>query len=757
VDKDLNNVKTKGELVISSISVSDKASGLRKGDVKVLFGHDLEVNLAEELLTINNMKFGLQDILIEMIGSVKNFKTTPPSVDLKISSNQIKMASVLKEVPASLSPEIPKLSAKGYAELKATVVGVVDTAAPPKVNATVTLNQMAFGHKDLPAGINDLNGEILATENSLEIKNFGFKLDQHPVSVAMLVTDLLDVPDLKNLAVDCKLELEPLMKLADKFVGLPEGFALSGLIESKIRAQGKLNPENPMGIKAEGNVDLKNISLESKELPDKLLVNGALSINNDKMDEKLKVQIGESDVSVNVKVQNYLAMAMPELAKGKTTKVKVDVVSGMLDLDKILPTPSGEEEKKEEEETEPLTAYPSLPPVEVDMTVRLNKTKLLDLEMTNYNQITSIRNNVVTSSLVGSLYTGSFSNKLSVDLNDTTDAKIDMNLDVTRVEANDFISRLNDKLPAKNEISESLAQTDNTVYGKFTMNMDVTTHGLPQDFANNLVGRIKVKIHDGKLVDVKMVDRLNNGIDQIQDKVKIAKKISLGDLSFSKFEATLEARDGKLLVKHCDVSKSPVGSLDLTGAIGFDTKLDLTLENHMSSTLSRPILGAQKKLQGAASGAASKLGGAAGTAAGAVAGSFAAVPEDKQGRAIAYYTMKGTVTDPKIGVDFKRMASEASGGAKQAAKDLLDKKKEELKAKAKAELDKQKANVLKKKKELEDAGKAKLDAEKAKLEAKKKAAEEKKKAAEAEAAKKKEEAKKKTKDEAKKKLKKIGF
>ncbi|MFC1584908.1 AsmA family protein [Fibrobacterota bacterium] len=760
VDKNLEDVKTRGELVVSSISVSDKKSGLRKGGVRISFGHDLEVNLPKQVLTINGMKLGLQDILIEVMGSVKDFMTPSPGVDIKIASNEIKMASILKEVPAGLSPDIPKLTAKGFAKLTASVIGVVDTASLPRVNAELSLNGMGFGHGDLPAGINDMNGFIHVTENSVEIKDFGFKLDQHPVNVAMLVTDLLEVPDLKNLAIDSRLDLGPLMALADKFAGLPEGFALSGQIASKIKARGKLDPQNPMGIRAQGNVSIKNISLAAAELPEKLLVNGEVNINNDKVDETLQVKIGNSDVSVKVNVQNYLAMALPELAKGKTTQIKVDVVSKMLDLDQLLPETSGEKEEEVVEETEPLESFPSLPPIDLTLNVRLNQTKLMDLEMTNYTQLTTIQNSIVSSNLVGHMYTGSFSNKISVDLQDTVNAKIAMMLKVNGVEANDFISRLNDKLPGDNDITKSLAGTDSTIYGKFSMDMDVQTNGLPQNFADNLTGLIYVKIHDGKLIGVRMAQGLNDAIGSIQEKVKMGKKIDLGTFTFSKLDATFEAKDGKLIVKHCELDDSPAGSLNLTGNVGFDTKLDLLLENHLAPILSKPILSAQKKLQGAASGVASKVPGV-GDAAKAVAGSVALIPEDKSGRAIAYYAMTGTVGDPKYSVDFKRMQQEASGSAKEEAKEALKAAADAKLKEAKAKLDAEKKKLMDAAKQKEAEARAKIEAEKQKLEAKKKELEAKKKAAEEkakqEAEKKKAETKEKAQDEAKKKLKKLGF
>ncbi|MBF0432082.1 MAG: AsmA family protein [Fibrobacteria bacterium] len=756
VDKNLENVKTKGELVVSSISVSDKASGVRKGNIKISLAHDIGVNLKEQLITIKGVKFGVQDILIELMGKVNQFMTPTPGLDLKLASNEIKMASLLKEVPAGLSPDIPKLRATGFAKLNAAVAGVLDTAGLPSVKASLSLHEMGFGHTDLPAGINSLNGLINITENSVEIKDFGFLLDKHPVKIAVMITDLLKIPVLQKLEIDSRLDLGPLMALAEKFTGLPEGFSLSGQIQSNISASGKLDPQNPMGIKASGTIKMKDVNLATAELPDKVQLNGLVKLNNDKIEETLNVKIGNSDVAVSAKITDYLAMALPELAGDKTTKVRVDVNSGMLDLDQLLPGGSAEEEVVEEE-AEPLTAFPALPKIDVVLNINLAKTQLMGLAMTDYKQTTNIKNGIVTSELGGKLYTGGFSQSLTVNLQDTTDAKIGMKLNINSVEANDFISRINDRLPGTNKITKALVGSDNTIYGKFSMNMDVNTNGLPQSFTDNLTGRITVAIHDGKLVGVKMVEGLNGVITEIQKKVKVGKPLNLGTFTFNKLDAVLEAKDGELIVKHCSINKSPAGLLDLTGSVGFDTKLNLSLENHMSPTLSKPILSGQQAAQGAVKKATGKLGAIASTA----AGSMAIVPSDNNGRAIAYYAMTGTVTDPSFSVDYKRMGSEASGNAKESAeaalKEAARKKMEEAKAKLNAEKKKAMTAINNKKAEAQaklDAEKKKLDAEKKKLEAKKKEAEAK---AKAEADKKKDQASSKAKKKGKKALKNLKF
>ncbi len=697
-----DRIKTAGELTISSISVSDQKTGLRKGGVRITFVHDLEVDLAAQTVTLNGIKLGIQDILIQFMGTVKDFQTVAPSIDLKISSNEIKMASLLKEVPPGLSPDVPKLRAQGFATLTASVIGTLDTGGLPQLKADLTLHGLGFGHADLPAEITQMNGLIQLTENSLEIKDFGFMLGENPVSVAMLITNLFKVPDLKWLNVDSKLDLGKLMALAGKFTKLPEGFSLKGFVESKIQASGLLDPKNPMGLKATGSVKLKDIVLVSKPFTEKLQVSGDMNLSNEKINQKLAVKLGNSDMNMVVNITDYLAMVLPKLAQGKKTRVNVDVTSSMIDLDQLLAGFGGGEKKKPEKQekpekaekpSEPLTAYPKLPDVEVNLNMKLKKTKLLDLEMTDYLQAASVKDGIVKSSLGGKLYSGNFSQKMDVDLRNTANAKVGMVLNVNGVEANDFISHINHKLPGvRNALVKKLLETDNTVYGKYSMNMDVKTSGLPDDFANNLVGNIYVEIHDGKLMGVKMLEGLTKGIEAIQDKVKTGKRINLGDFTFKKFDITMEARDGQLIIKDCHIDESPAGSLSVLGTVGFDTTLNLTLENHLSKQLGDPILGAQKKVQGTVSKLVGKIGEAVG-------GMISIVPVDKNGNAVAYYAIGGTLTDPSFSVDFKRMRQVASGDAKDKVQVEKESFKPETEATVKTQTEKIKQETTNKTKD----------------------------------------------------------
>ncbi len=724
LDQRLEDVKTRGKLEIAQISVSDSASGLRKGDIRISLRHDIHLNLPGERVQIKSLELAFQDIRATVKGEATHFMTNPPAVDLSVSAPGIKLASVLKEVPASLSPDIPKLSVKGVADLEAQIKGVLDSGSIPDVTAKFSIRDGGVSHRDLPAGLENMNMDLNVEGDSVRLDKFAFTMGGNPVSMDALLSGWHQpVPLLKAFNLDAVLDLGKLVPLLEKLALADKSLKAEGLIQAKLAAAGPLDPKAPQNLKANGTVELKGVAAEGKPLPAPVKLTGQVKVDNDQIGEALSVHIGQSDLNVNGTVANYLAMIMPKMAKGQTTKAKLAITSEFLNLDELLPGGP----KQEEKPAPPMTAYPKLPNLDAEVDLKLAKTQLMNLAMTGFSSHTNLADGIATTAMKGTLYSGGFTSNIRADLKDTSDAKVAIKLDVNHVEANDFISRLNDRLPANNRLMKSLARADSVIFGKLTLNMDVATHGLPQAMSDNLTGKIAFALTDGKLVESGFVKGLSDALS------KYSKSLAFHDLAFSSFKSDLEASNGKLLVKDANISESIVGAVLAAGAIGFDNTLNLNLESHLPPGASGALAGAS----GALSSELSKLPGAS-----ALAGA-SLVPMDKAGRAIVYFLVGGTLAKPTFAVDSKRMVSEASGGAKNALNDALQKKKDELKAQANAE-----------KTKLEGQAKAKADSAKAQVQA---AADAEKKKAAAAAEEQKKKATDQAKQQGKKVLKGIGF
>jgi hypothetical protein len=705
LDKTLENIKTSTALTLSEISLEDAGLGARKGGISVFLNTDINANLRVQHINIQNFATGMQAVNIKLNGTVDRFLEDIKVVDLKIESNQIDLAALLKEVPAEINPEIPKISASGTASFNAAVKGTIVPEKIPPVNGNLVLSNIAVNHKDLPAGVSSLTGNIAFTENSVSIKPLTFSLAGQPTNVLLEASNLLaPQPMLNNLSADIKLDLGALFALANKIISIPTISSLAGRIDANLGAKGVLDPAHPERLSVNGGANLQNLVVKTPLIPDAVSVNGAVKFSNTEISVEPAVRIGSSDVKVKAVVKDYLAMVMPRLAAGKKTNINVDVNSSNLDLDRLFPPSDATKPPKEDEA--PMEIYPELPDVVANVNVNLAKTVFMHLTLSDFNLGVNFANNKANVTGKGRLYTGGFDTKVAVDLSNRKSANVKFALNVDKVEANDFISNGRKNISGDSELAKQIHNLDNTIFGKFSMKLDVNTRGLPQNFVDNLSGPISVQVANGSLKGSKILGGIGEGLSKFEiagKKVLTSPVNNKGDMSFDDLKAGFEAKNGQLVVKDFNINAKSLGLLAFTGAVGFNGDLKLNMQNTLSSSISSSLNNLTK------------------------ASPVSLYKKDPSGNALLFFNIGGSLTDPKVTLDASKNSNPVSD-----LKDMASAKLNEAKDKATAKLNEEKAKLeaqaLAKKKEAEDKVKAEADKIKAEAEAKKKEAEAKAKA-----------------------------
>jgi len=731
LNKTLEDIKTSTALTLKEISMEDDGLGVRKGGISVFLNTDINANLRAQHVNIQKFSAGLQSIHINASGTVSRFLEETMVADLKVESNQIDLAELVKEIPEGINPEIPKVKASGNASFNAAVKGAIVPEKIPPVSGNLVLSNIAIGHSELPAGIQSLTGNIAFTENTVSIKPLSFMLAGQPTNVLVEASDLLSAkPMLNNFSVNTRLDLGALYALASKLVTIQELSNLDGRIEANVSAKGVLDPARPENISVNGSATMQNIVAKTPLIPDAIAVNGAVKFSNTEISAEPAVQIGKSDVKVKAVVKDYLAMVMPRLAAGKKTNVDVDVFSSNLELDRLMP-PSNP--KAPVEESPPMEIYPELPDVVANVNINLANTVFRHLTLSNFKMDIKFANSQANVKADGRLYTGGFNTNVAVDLSNRKSANVKFALNVDKVEANDFITNGSKNITGDSEIAKQLRDLDNTVFGKFSMKINVSTKGLPQNFIDNLNGPISVQIANGSLKGSKILGSVGSSLSNfeiagqnvLRGKIPVSDK---GDMSFDDLNAELEAKEGQLLVKDFKINAKALGQFAFGGGIGFDGALNLKMQNTMSSSISSSM----NSLTGRSPVALYK--------------------KDSKGNALLFFNIGGSFADPKVTLDASQMADPV-GDLKNLAAEKLNEAKAQATAKLNEAKDKAAAKLNEEKAKLEAEAKAKADKLKAEADKLKAEAEAQKKKLEAEAAAKKKEAEDKAKKEAENKAK----
>ncbi len=720
-NKDLSEITTKGLLTLAEISVSDQASGLRKGNISVSVAHDIKANLRSGEVSINGIDINALGMPFTLKGNVKNVLDSLLNFDLSFESAEISMENVLKEVPHEINPEIAKLAAEGAFKLAVYAKG---TPAKPEVNGSLDLQKLGFSHTASPAKIESLNGKILFSPDSVQIPSLSLLVGKNPINVEVALNHLMSNPYLQKLMVNGSVELDNILPLADAMGLLPDSLEAHGEITFDLKGSGPMDPANPTALNISGGSNMKLTQIKVFGVAPRIDVQGQSTFNKNQLTSAVKAQLGKSDFGTKIVVRDFLAMVLPKQYKGIKTRVDLEVRSQNLNLDELMPPANAEEPEAASELPE---EFPVLPPVDVYVDVQLGKTLFKHLTLSDFTLKSKVVDSKVSSQMSAKLYEGQIEQSLSSDFSDPRNAQIQFDLSTTKVQFNDLFVNGRKNLVGESTLYRTLPKLDNTIFGKSDLVMTFATHGTPRTVSQNLSGTLQSSVYQGKIAETSLIKGYNSAISAFSS------SLQMKDLSFDQFDAEIDVADGKFIVKHVDLKETPVGFLDLKGTIAFEGGLDLQLENHLPQ-------GASKKILGTQSSATSALADATGLGA---LKNVSALPTTDKGEVKVYYFITGTMADPKYGLDAKRMESEGSAGAK----DALAAEKARLEAEAKAKLDAEKKKV-------EDRIAAEKAKAKAKLDAEKKKATEKAKAA---AQKQTDKAKGKAKDEAKKALKKFGF
>lgn len=654
VDPAMQNVLTKGLLEIKRMTVSGKGIPVRKSGMYFLLRHNLHVDLKAGSLKISDLTVGLQRILLTTKGVVNGFDKPVRHVDLSIQSNKWTLQDLYREVPPAMFPQARKMSVKGSAQLGVSIKGKLDAKRPnqlPSISGTFKINEAYIKYADLPKAISNLNADIAFTTNSLDVKKLTLNVGENPISV------LLKVADFKKPTVDAKINANLDLATLKDAMKLPPGVTVRGRVKADITAKGKIEPKNPEAIAVQGQIDFANIVATTPAVKKPVQVNGTFKFSNQEITlDELTTTIGQSSFTMDMKIRDYLSLALPKKVKAATTRITYSMNSPLLDIDEMLGSqkggskPSSGASAKSSDKAggssssgdEPIQV-PKLPDVTFDGKIRVDKLMYAGMPITKGAIDLSYQKGVINFNLQAGLYSGKIQEKFVVDISNSRQLRVHNRFSCLNMEANDFISNLNDVPKNDGKLMSSLKSMDNTIYGKLNLQSDIKTHGnTSNQFKNNTSGTIVAQLRSGQIKNATILGELTSPLP------KIIKPFipNLTDFRLSKLMLlNMEIKQGKIHVTNLAI---PLRQLDLKGygTIGLDNTMDMKMDITLSAFVSRKITQQQKRLRQAAGGLLGKIGGGqvgkmAQGALGSALDRVQLIPTNKQGRVVPIIGAKG--------------------------------------------------------------------------------------------------------------------
>ena len=541
-------------------------------------------------------------------------------MDIKLNSNEIGFKEILSLIPAIYTEDFDGLKTDGQATLAAYAKGsLIGDSIIPEFNVDLNIKDAMFQYPSLPAGVNKINvvanvanpgGAIDLT--IVKVAPISFVMANNPFAVyATLATPVSDL----QFDVTAKGVLD-LGKVKDIYP--LEDMTLNGVLDADMKVNGRMSSiekEQYDKISASGNLRLKGMTLDMADMPKIDIKSSRFSFTPRYLQlDETTVMIGENDLTLNSKFENYIGYAL----KGTTLKGSLNIKSNYLNLNDFMTTDTTQVAEAETETTNNDV---------VDDAVAIRIPKNLDLAM-NADFKELLFDKMAFRNVKGNLI--------------LKDSKVDMkNLSLETmggdIVVNGFYNAPEDVQP---EFSAALSLNE-IVFAQAYKELDMVQKlapvfsGLTGTFSGNM--NINTKLDESmsplipSMVGSGMLSTKDislDGVTVIQNVADILQKPSLKNTRVKDLKLEFAIKDGRVTTKPFDIKLGDY-KMNISGTTGLDQTIDYRGKITIPESL----------------GKVSKLG-------------------------TVDMTIGGTFTSPKVGIDLEALAKNA---AKEAAKDAVGK------------------------------------------------------------------------------------
>lgn len=336
-DMSADNTLLNIETVIHSLTY--KMSGIPfLNQARIEADMNIEADLKNNKFTLQENKLALNAIQTTIDGWLALATDNSMNMDLKLNTSDINFKEILSLIPAIYTKDFEELKADGTVSLKAFAKGEMKgDSILPQFEANLQVKDGAFQYPTLPAGVKQI-------QVAADVKNPGGNTDLTEINVSQFIFNILGnqfgaTAQIKTPISDpdFRFSANGILDLGQiKNVYPLEEMSLNGVITADMNLSGKLSyldKEMYDKFAASGNINLKEMLLKMKEMPDVSIKQSTFTFSPQYLNlSQTTVFIGENDITADCRFENYMAFAL----KGKTLKGKVNVQSNHFNLNDFM-------------------------------------------------------------------------------------------------------------------------------------------------------------------------------------------------------------------------------------------------------------------------------------------------------------------------------------------------------------------------------------------------------------------------------------
>ncbi|MBK5283991.1 MAG: membrane assembly protein AsmA, partial [Bacteroidia bacterium] len=678
---------TQDLFTLSTKTISEKTSVTYGGvnylsNAKADIDADLDMDMKNMKFTFKDNKVRINELELAFSGWLAMSAQADPSsggpkekidMDLKFAVLKSDFKNFISMIPAIYKAGTKDLKSSGTMGFDGFVKGTYSEKSLPGFSVNLKIQNGMFQYPSLPAAVNNVqvdlkinNPDGVTDHTVVNLSNMHVEVAGEAFDARLLLKTPISDPDI-DAALKGKINLGNMQKI----VPLEKGTELSGIIAADFSAKGKYSTVQKKSYEdfdAKGTMELSGFTYSSEDKPKTTINIMKMTFNPKEVAlNSFSAKTSASDFNASGSLQNFIAYAL----RGETLKGNLQLSSSLIDLNEWM---TGTPASKAATDTTSLSVIEI--PENIDFTLNASVKKFLyeDMTMDNLKGTLIVKDKAIRmKDVYMQLLDGHMVMNGTYDTKEPKKPTFSFDMAI-----NDFDVQ---KTSATFVTVQKMAPIVKNCSGKYSTTMKA--EGLLDEHMNPVMASLN---GFGNLKTSTLTLQNFTPLVKVADALKMEK---LKKTDIAPTNLSFKFANGRVTVDPFDVSlggfKSKVG-----GSNGFDQTIDYTV----ASDIPRDAFG------GAASSVLSSLTAKTGVVVGET------IPVEIK--------IGGTFANPTISTNLNKMAAKAMDDLKAKAKEELEKKKKELEDKARAEVDKMK-------KEAEDKVRAEVDKVKQEAEAKAKA------------------------------------
>lgn len=573
-------------------------------------------------------------------------------MDIKFAAKENTFKAFLSLIPALYLKDFDNIKTSGTMAFDGFVKGLYSDVSIPAFAINLKVADGMFSYPGLPGKVSDVNLQAaianpdgVMDHTTVDVPRMHLSMMQNPVDITLSVRTPVSDPDI-NATVKGTVNLENVSKIYP----LGEKTKVSGVVNADMAFNGKVSAIEKGAydqFKASGFATVDKLVYEGAEVPQ------PVNISKARLDftpayaqlTGLAMSIGKSDLTANGKVENYIPYIMK---KNAVLKGLLTTTSNFMDISSLM---AGTTSTPAVKDTSALTVVEI--PANMDLTLSTSFKQLIydTYDMKDVAGTVKVKDHtLLLEGLQLSMLGGSMGLKGSYSTFNPAKPLVDMDLQVKNLDVKKAFQAFNS--------IQKFAPIANKLNGAISTNLKFRG-ALKKDMMPELTS---VSANGLVLSDMLGLTNLNT-FGKIADVLKMEK---LRNPSLEKINLSFDIVNGKATVKPMDFKLGSYKA-NISGTTGLDQVLNFVL----TLDIPRAEFGAKANnvLDGLVKDASKK-----------------GVNVNLGDMIPVTILIGGTATDPKITTGIKSaMAGLAEDMKKQAIAEV-EKKKEELVVKAKAEV-----------------------------------------------------------------------